>query len=336
MSKHDIRAAYTRIEERVSVSEDLKRRTLEAIAADEAAQSAGARAAVGGTGAADEATARRTVRPAARERRTPQRRTGGTAVLSRPLIAAAACLALVVGVGALAATGSFERLTASFTGNYFELAYADEGELSNGGMAVDIDNFFPTRTSAGYRYDLETKSADTSVAVASRTYNLNLTCTGGNVRSIAYTVEGPDATFSSWTAPDADATAVEVESSRTFTVDYTRQNPEPLVRELSLNYVLDTVSKQEFDRLYEEVQGEVAADDSGIEAILARCDAERLAHTTLTLTATFHDGSTQTKTYRIEPAADYAQACLTYDEAKQAAGESGPIEAPALITLVEQ
>lgn len=336
MNKHDIRAAYTRIEERVSVSEDLKRRTLEAIAADEAAQGTDAQAAVSGAGAADEATARRTVRPAARERRTPQRRTGGTAVLGRPLIAAAACLALIVGVGALAATGSFERLTASFTGNYFELAYADEGELSNGGMAVGINNFFPTRTSAGYRYDPETKSADTSVAVASRAYNLNLTCTGGNIRSIAYTVEGPDATFGSWTVPGTNVTAVEVESSRTFAVDYASQNPERLVRELSLNYVLDAASKQEFDHLYKEAQGEVAAVDSDIEAILARCDAERLEHTTLTLTATFHDGSTQTKTYRIEPTADYAQACLTYHEAKQAAGENSPIEAPALITLVEQ
>ncbi|HIW76298.1 MULTISPECIES: hypothetical protein [Gordonibacter] len=336
MSKHDIRAAYARIEERVSVSENLKRRTLEAIAADEAAQRAGTQAAAGGTRETDETTARRVARPAARERRAPQRRSGGTAVLGRPLIAAAACLALVVGVGALAATGSFERLAASFTGNYFELAYADEGELSNGGMAVGINNFFPTRTSAGYRYDPETKSADTSVAVASRTYNLNLTCTGGNIRSITYTAEGPDATFGSWTVPDADAATIEVENGHTFTVDYTRQNPERLVRELNLNYVLDASSKQEFDRLYEEAHGEVAADNSDIEAILARCDAERLARTTLTLTATFHDGSTQTKTYRIEPAADYTQTCLAYHEAKQAAGENGPIEAPALITLVER
>lgn len=308
MNEDEFRKNYARLQERITASDDLKQKTKSMLKSCDYYE--------GGE--------------------PPRRRASVIAPLWTAGIAA--CLVIVVGVGLMATTGMFGRIGSALSGNSFQLlAYADEGKspLPGQAVAVGIEDFYPMRTSAGYYYDGETREADENIAVASRNYNLDLTCTGSNIETITYIIEGPDASFGSWAVPNADDLSSEAGRSTEFTVDYDEQNADDLVRELALDYVIDPEYKAEFDHWF-NLKSESGEEARHIEAILARCDMRRLAQTTITITATFVDGTTQTKVYRIQPVDDFEQSYLAYEDAKRASDDTLQEGLPFLIELVEQ
>ncbi len=329
MNENEFRRAYAYLQRNVVASDELKRRTKASL------------------GLLEEAAERQTAAPVrsagAQTRKRPFDRGFGKTVTVLPAwkAAVATCLAVLVGVGLLAGTGSFTRIQSAIAGNTFALAaYADEGGSSTPGRAIalSVEDFYPLRTSAGYYHDIENHTTDTSIVVAQRCYNFNLTCIGNNIDSIAYRIDGPDASFGSWTIPE-DNQPNEVTDGTEFSIKYNTQNSSKLNRELVLSYLLGPEAKAEFDDLYKRDHDPARPESlsNEIDALLAQHDAIKLSNTKLTLTATFNDGSMQEKAYRFVPCGSFENAYEAYQNTKHSESPSGDKpDSPALFMLIEE
>lgn len=245
----------------------------------------------------------------------------------------AACLAVAAGVSLLFATGTFERIGGLFAGNSFSLvAYAEEPTATGERAGITLDMFHPSRTSAGYLYDASSDTVDSSVVAVSRYYAFNMTAIGRNVESIAYSIEGEGVSYGSWKSTQGNEGAVSDDTSKSFVVPYNES--EPVIREIRLNYVLEDDEKAEFDRLY------AANDPDSTEILLAECDAKRLRDTTITATATFLDGTVQTKSYGFSPIEGFENRYRAYLTQLTDTGDTESWASlagePALFQLVEK
>lgn len=283
MREDEFRHAYAKIEEGIAASEELKRRTKASLGME------GTTTAPAGEterGAADGGTHR--VRTSAdTHRRAPY--AGAWRAI------AAVCAAALIGIGAMLAFGALDATGPAPESNAFSLAaYADEsGNAAHAPVALTLDEFFPTRSSAGYLHDGQTDSVDYGVVTVSRYYAFDMSVIGTNVASVAYAIEGEGATYGSWSSDEGHRGEAVEESSTSFTIAY--DDGEPVIREIGLAYVLDAEEKSAFDEAYH------SGDIDGMEALLAACDAKRLAGVTVTVTATFFDGTVQTKAYTFTP-----------------------------------
>ena len=166
---------------------------------------------------------------------------------------------------------------------------------------------------------------------------LDLTCTGTNIESVTYTVDGERVHFTSEnrTYGPFDNSPVDFEQTDSFTVTYDEQNADKkeLRRELVAYFPLNERGSEiqttleayweQQQRIHEGAdydKGKLLSDDEvralsdELEGIVMQGYAELLADAPLTLTATFTDGTTQTKTYVIAPVEDFEEQWDAYRE----------------------
>ncbi|WP_165053660.1 MULTISPECIES: hypothetical protein [unclassified Adlercreutzia] len=323
MNEGEFRRAYARIEENVRASDELKRRTRQALGLPDKPEAKNA-----------STSARKMNAP--RRRRIPTRKPNGGAIIpsSAWRTALAACLAIIAGVGLLFGACMPDRIGAALSGNSFSLiAYAEEPSRAGDDSAgIGLEKFYPSRTSAGYLYDATTDTVSRDVVAVSRCYVFDMTVAGRNVNTVEYSIEGEGVSYGSWKSSQGSEGTLAEESSNSFVIPF--NDGEPVVREIRLDYVLDDEERGRFDSLYE------TDDADGMETLLATCDAKRLANVTVIATATFSDGTSRTKSYGLEPAEGFEgmyRACLSQlpDSAGAEAWTSLSGE-PSLFNLVEK
>ena len=303
---------------------------------------------------------------------TPAREAPATPVFSMKRsrmkgFALAACTVLALGLGgtaiALGLPGLVGNDDVPAVANSFQLAaFADEGGTpANGPVALSFEEFTPTRTGAGPVYDSETGTYPGDIQ-ASRSYNLNLTCTGTNIASITYELQGEGVFFNNWQLtneylesngePEAGTAVTNSNQNSTFTVDYHDQDMSAIDRvhhEICLNYVLEGSDRQAWDEFQastaqprvprdsateEEIAAWNEASDK-FELVLGQHDAEIISQAKIAITATFNDGTTATKTYRLAPVENFEQAYSAYLANRFSTDGAAEPNRPVLYTLEE-
>lgn len=292
-----------------------------------------------------EAQVRRKMRGAARP---SVRRPASFKRASSKSLAAAACLALTaIAVAGGLAWGLPGLLSSSEdTGNVFFLAaYAAEGSGIQPRTAATLsaDDFKGTGGSSGAFYDPDTGQFTAYDEWSGFKYGFNLECTGRNIESIAYEIEGDHAFFETIdldkaTRPstqeeiDAGDTAI-YRYTKSVTFDYGDQRgiQDDYIYSIYLGFPVPEAAKQ---AMYDMRDG----GDAGF--LFYECakalDAEAartLARCKLHLTATFEDGSAQTKSYAIVPVDDFEQRIDAYWSACRDSADRP--EPPSLFTIVE-
>lgn len=285
------------------------------------------------------------------------------------VIALAACLVLVVGIGATAfglasfpvdSAGS-DGAGSDASGNFFQMkAFADEGgQPADGPVVLSSQDFFLSQASVGPRYDVDTHSYPGDVT-ASRAYNLSLTCSGANVTSMTYRLESADASFYNWQltdaardpAPPIGSSMAKVDQSSSFTVDYNNQDmnsAEGVHHEIHFDYTLDDQLMSAWDefhavdsqmphttgQLSDAELASINAASNKLEVALAKHDIEILSQAKLVLTATYADGTTSSKTYRFAPIQNFEQVYSSYLAQRVSSDGSAQPENPQLYMLEE-
>lgn len=281
--------------------------------------------------------------------------------------ALAACTVLALGLGgtaiALGLPGLVGNDDVPAVANSFQLAaFADEGGTpANGPVTLNSQDFMLMRASTGPLYDAETDSYPGPI-VASRAYNLNLTCSGENIASITYELQGEGVSFNNWQLtseylesngePEVGSAVATADQDSTFTVDYHDQDMSAIDRvhhEICLSYVLEGSDRQAWDELQastaqpriprdnmteEEIAAWNEASDK-FELVLGQHDAEIISQAKIAITATFNDGTTATKTYRLVPVDDFEQAYSAYLADRFSADGAAEPNRPVLYTLEE-
>lgn len=237
------------------------------------------------------------------------------------LAACAACLVLLAGfgiVGALTVGSDADDPADGGSAYSFTLAaYADEKQDANAldPTALSVDDFFLTAAGAGYHRN-ENNVEDTTCLDVDRTYDLNLTCIGDGIRNISYSIASPDIYFSNWRStegPDIDMKSEHITEDRTEGVEFSVDNPEGgSVSTRSILVLRYTTDSEESVDAYTELQQLSRSETNTTllrkeEIALMKEDAEHFSQTLFTVKASFEDGSTQTKCYRIALVDDFEQ-----------------------------
>lgn len=281
--------------------------------------------------------------------------------------AVAACTVLALGLGGTAIALGLPGLVGSndipAAANSFQLAaFADEGGTpANGPVTLSSEDFTLMRASTGPLFDAETDSYPGPI-VASRAYNLNLTCSGENIASITYELQGEGVSFNNWQLtseylesngePEVGTAVTNSNQDSTFTVDYHDQDMSAIDRvhhEICLNYVLEGSDRQAWDEFQastaqprvprdnmteEEIAAWNEASDK-FELVLGQHDAEIISQAKIVITATFNDGTTAAKTYRLAPVDNFEQAYSTHLATRFSTDGTTEPNRPILYTLEE-
>ncbi len=278
----------------------------------------------------------------------------------------AACAVLALGIGALAlsplAASSGNNADTGITApqsNFFTLsAFADEGgQPANGPVTLAADDFMPVRTSAGYQYNGETGGYE-DFCIASRAYNLNLTCSGENVASMTYELVGEGVSLNNVEITNVagqDHPDIDIDQSSSFTQDFADQGDKGdgtyfARHEIAFGYTLTEDEERLFDEEMATVTHKEVSDGSTIdpaevaawteannrlEAALALHDAQYLSRAKIILTATFTDGTSATKTYQLAPVDNFEQAYAEYLSLRSSWRGIEEPDFPALYTIKE-
>lgn len=244
--------------------------------------------------------------------------------LIRTVAVGACTLALAGGIAFAAATGGGGGLetdtvqAASTPSNSFVLtAYADENPEGTPGKTVQfsLEDFGFESAWKVWNTDPEIGPNDVDSAASdgqrylSVAFRFNLGCVGTNVASLTYTIEGDRVLF--YTRTNSPGSKGEVDSveerGTSFTVTYDEQRSDPTVtwRALRASFPLEGELANLYDAVTSSFYSGTA--DRGKEAndrlgsLSLRSYADAVAQSRLTITATFTDGTTQTKTYVIAP-----------------------------------
>lgn len=229
--------------------------------------------------------------------------------------------------------------------SFFLAAYAAEGAGIQPGTAATLsaDDFRGTGGNSGAFYDPETGQFTAYDEWSGFKYGFNLECSGRNIASIAYEIEGDHAYFETIdlekgmrprTQEEIDSDDTSAYSyTKTVTFDYDDQRgiQDDYVHSIYLGFPVPEAAKQ---ARYDMSNG----GDAGFlsyecEKALDAEAARTLARCRLHLTATFEDGSAQTKTYVIVPVDDYEQRIDAYWSACYASADRP--EPPSLFTIIE-
>ncbi len=234
------------------------------------------------------------------------------------VVAAACALALVSSI-AFAISRQFDGPTAenSFTLDASTSSFGHGGFMKVWHSDPEIDpNNADDAPDSGQRY----------LSVA---YLFDLACTGTNVASLTYTVGGdrvlfytnermPDSTYR-----EGDDPYVEYRAA-SFTVGYDEQNASKtdIWRALRVSFPLEGEMAELYDAATEEFysgrrEGDVGLHEN-LNALLVRRYADIVSQARLTVTATFEDGSTETKAYVIAPVDDLEEKVRAYHDALRA------------------
>ena len=277
--------------------------------------------------------------------------------------AAACALALAAGIGIAGSILGLNGAPASTdapalvepqTGNFFALAaYAAENPEEEPGkaVAVSLGRFSPGSSAGTINLLTGEEYIDNRRVYA---FVFDVTCTGENIQSITYEIIGNDVYFEWYDEEEFlrahgvygnDDPAVEngysVNSENTFTVEYDNQD----LRESRINCrLLVPFSMQEKAQtlLKQLVRSEGDEFMSILPSALAAeaADASQaLSQSQLNVTATFADGSTQSKSYAIAPIDGFEEAYRAYLDAENTLqkkqGTTEGLEEPKLYTITE-
>lgn len=205
-------------------------------------------------------------------------------------------------------------------------------------------------------------------------YLLDLSCTGTNIKSITYSIGGERVHFTSenWAYGSNSDEPVDFEQQDSFVIDYDDQEADKTDTQRNLaayfpvnerGCKIQSALEEDHDKVLAILKNTPSEDGASVR--IAREDhpellsdaelqalndelgdiilcgyADLLAQAPLTLTATFQDGSTQTKSYLITPVADFKERLNAYRE-KSSKPMSflenlfAPAEKPALYTITE-
>lgn len=283
------------------------------------------------------------------------RRTDGPSLAPRPRrrwarmaaiggCAAALAVAAVVGVNAAmpvpdggAPSPAGPEASAPASGNFFTLAaYAAENPDQEPGKTVEL--------SLG-AFQPGSASGDGMGQIIAG-FDFDITCTGDHIASITYELES-DGLYFEWYDEEQflrahgvygeDDPAVEegytIEDGTTFSVDYDEQDLDE--RRINCSVLVPVQLEGELLELdgqmyslgenYEEIEPL----SNRFWAMAFSQAADKLAQSAFKMTATFEDGTTQTKSYVIAPVADFEE---LYRDHRESRGES---DLPALFTITE-
>lgn len=248
--------------------------------------------------------------------------------------AVGACAVVAVAVAA-AAGGTFLGGDSFFgssaaEGNSFALAaYASE----ESGQTVALKRDFGTMAGFNWSDDDNLESSfvgedppspapDDQKGFASVSLLLDLSCIGDNVDTLTYSIEGDHAYFyqENWNwgpPPFTIGPPPDPQIQKSFSISYGKQvsDKTAVQRQLRLFFPLDEKARG----IYElnggppwrrgASQASETPDNwyAELSAETVRIFAERIVQHPITLSATFKDGSTQTKTYLITPVSDFTK-----------------------------
>ncbi len=276
-----------------------------------------------------------------------------------PQVAAAVCL-VVIATGVAFASGTISLSNMPFLDdgsgdapNSFDLAYAAGNPDGEQGAPVTLHDDLGGGGSSGAYYDPDTGLFSSWGDWAGYKYGFNLSCTGSNIKSVSYQIEGEHTYFETI---DMDITQEEIDSGNTAAFLYTKEvsfdygNQESITDErivsIYLGYPVPDDVKHTYARLEAGDQDPRLFYEYSVS--LDKAAAQTLAKARLVLTATFNDGSTETKTYVIQPVEDFDQKCAAFWEERyewsQKHGQENPSgdtpsaespEEPQLYTITE-
>lgn len=303
--------------------------------------------------------ARRIRRGAATRPVAPRR----TRPVLRAIAAGACVLVLATGIGVAGSILSLNGAPASpdapalvepHTGNFFALAaYAAENPEKEPGkaVAVSLGRFSPGSSAGQINLLTGEEYVDDRWVY---TFIFDVTCTGENIQSITYEITGNDAYFEWYDEEEFlrahgvygnDDPAVEngysVNSKNTFTVQYDSQD----LRESRINcrLLVPFTMQEEAQTLLKQLMHSEGDEFMSIMPSAFAAEAadasQALSQSQLKVTATFADGSTQSKSYAIAPIDDFEEAYRAYlDEERALQKEQGTtegLEEPKLYTITE-
>lgn len=281
-----------------------------------------------------------------------------------PKIAAAAACVAALTVGIAFASGSVNLPGTLFSGdqlsdtpNSFALAYAADNPDGEQGAPVILRDNFGWGGSSGAYYDPDTGQFTAWDDWAGYKYGFNVACTGSNIQSVSYQIEGEHTYFEIIDNEKVSrpSTQEEIDSGDTSAFTYTK----------NVSFAYNNQDSITDDRIVSIYLGYPVPDD--VKAVFAKLQsgdqdhhlfyeystgldiaaAQTLAQAKLILTATFTDGSTETKTYVISPIegfeqqiADYWEASYQWQEQRRQEDQSQPPttnapEKPAIYTITE-
>lgn len=242
--------------------------------------------------------------------------------------------------------------------NSFTLeAYAAGNPGGTKGASVVLRNGLNWGGSSGAFYDPETRRFTEWGDWAGYKYGFNITCTGSNIKSISYQIEGEHTYFEIIDNEKAsrERTQEEIDSGNASALTYTKNvsfdynNQESITDDrivsIYLGYPVPDDVKEIFaqERSGERTRHQFYEAGTGLDIAAAKT----LARAKLILTATFTDGSTETKAYVISPVEGFEQQIADYWKAacqwntewdktdKTQAPVSDRPEKPAIYTITE-
>lgn len=272
--------------------------------------------------------------------------------LRQPLAVAAAAAAVVVlagGAGLFSApTPAVEEPLATATtpasdhrvgGNFFALkAWADEAPADAGATArepVAVNWLHPQYWDNNYDPEAPAVSGPTvATGIARTTFHFDALCEGENLAAVTWEIDGPDAWFS---FNGEDASVDEADAlTKSFTIDY-HDDADRAAAGHYLNVIAPL--SDDLRQAAERWESDPARYWNELVPAGYAEAARALDGATLTLTATFEDGSTQAKTYRIGVADNLEERCREAAQAVTAQWEenagkvSDPASVPSPFTL---
>ena len=293
---------------------------------------------------------------AVRERTVSRRRFLGIGIAAAATIAAVGIAAANVPAnifGLLSGNENGAVVNDAHEGNWFSLkAYADEPDApANEAHELDVEYLSLTVHQGGYSNGMSSAEylfdfSITGTNIDSVTYEID----GGSIPSIVDLMYGDGATWE-YVAFRQTIVVLDSEASRrakegseqgcfsSFTVDYNDQDShfgmreDPLRRTIYIRFR----APEEAAELFEAASAAADGSDEqlwlGTEAnFVCACEAaRRIGETPLSVTATFADGATQTKRYRIAPIEGFEDRFRAWFEHNDAIGTPGS----SLFTITE-
>lgn len=259
------------------------------------------------------------------------RRSGGRPALFRgsriKILAIAACLVLVVGLG----TTALALNSPVGFGNLDDKAAepiepdanpeTDANAESGNSATLHTEEFTGGGGFSGPWYN---PADDTfwSWEWAGYKYHFPVYCTGSNIESITYEIEGERSYFETIDQTLTDEQrkngAHTYRYTKTVTFDYDHQESADGNRivEIYIGFPLSDSGLEAHRLLMSERDSKEA--DRQLNVSIEESAAKEMASSKLNLTATFADGSTQMKSYVIAPVPDFTERYLAYYDAREA------------------
>ena len=163
-----------------------------------------------------------------------------------------------------------------------------------------------------------TRCIEWSYEWAGYKYHFNICCTGNNIETITYEIEGERSYFEiidNTVTPEQQQSGVHIfHYPKTVTFDYEHQESisDDRIVEIYIGFPLSQSGLDAYHRFWAE--GNSAEISDQINKVIEEGAARELIGSVLSVTATFTDGSTQTKSYLIEASDFNNSANYTFTE----------------------